>query len=51
MSDLSTFPIAAKWPPLNPDKIQLYSFPTPNGVKISSVLDVDSDGSRPGIPI
>lgn len=39
MSDLSAFPIAAKWPPLNADKIQLYSFPTPNGVKISSVLE------------
>ena len=39
MSDISTFPIAAKWPAKHPERIQLYSFPTPNGVKISSVLE------------
>ncbi len=39
MSDISTFPIATKWPAKYPDRIQLYSFPTPNGVKISSVLE------------
>jgi len=27
------FPIAGKWPPAHPDRIQLYSLPTPNGVK------------------
>lgn len=36
---LSDFPIAAHWPPKNPEHIQLYSFPTPNGVKISIALE------------
>jgi GSH-dependent disulfide-bond oxidoreductase len=39
MADLSKFPIALRWPPKHPARIQLYSFPTPNGVKISSVLE------------
>ncbi len=39
MSDLSAFPIAKKWPPQNPDVLQLYSFPTPNGVKASIALE------------
>lgn len=39
MSDLSTFAITKKWTPKNPDVIQLYSFPTPNGVKASIVLE------------
>lgn len=39
MSALSAFPIAAKWPAKHSDRIQLYSFPTPNGVKISAVLE------------
>lgn len=34
-----TFPIMAKWPPQFPDRIQLYSFPTPNGVKASIMLE------------
>lgn len=34
-----TFPIARLFPPKNPDVIQLYSFPTPNGVKISIALE------------
>ena len=33
------FPIDAKWPAQNPELIQLYSFPTPNGVKISIALE------------
>lgn len=33
------FPIAHKWPAKNPGLIQLYSFPTPNGVKISIALE------------
>ncbi|MEO6985753.1 MAG: glutathione S-transferase, partial [Paralcaligenes sp.] len=32
MIDLSTFPINKKWPARHPDRIQLYSLPTPNGV-------------------
>jgi len=39
MTDLSAFPITGKWPAANPDIVQLYSFPTPNGVKISIMLE------------
>src|SRR5262249_32658070 len=39
MADLSSFPITKRWPARNPDIIQLYSFPTPNGVKISVALE------------
>jgi GST-like protein len=33
MNDLSAFPITQKWPARHPDRIQLYSLPTPNAVK------------------
>lgn len=33
------FPIAAKWAPTDPERIQLYSLPTPNGVKVSIMLE------------
>jgi GST-like protein len=39
MSDLSSFPITARWPAKYPDRLQLYSLPTPNGVKISIMLE------------
>ncbi|MFL9962757.1 glutathione binding-like protein [Paraburkholderia sediminicola] len=39
MTDLSAFPITRKWPAEHPDRIQLYSLPTPNGVKISIMLE------------
>lgn len=42
MSDqkqLSEFPVTERWPASKPDVIQLYSFPTPNGVKISIMLE------------
>ena len=39
MTDLSAFPITARWPALHPDRIQLYSLPTPNGVKASIMLE------------
>ena len=39
MTDLSRFPITAKWPARHPDRIQLYSLPTPNGVKVSIALE------------
>ena len=32
-------PIAAKWPAQHPDRLQLYSLPTPNGVKASIALE------------
>jgi hypothetical protein len=39
MADLSSFPITKTWPAKNPDIIQLYSLPTPNGVKVSIALE------------
>jgi len=39
MADLSAFPITRKWPARHPDRIQLYSLPTPNGVKVSIMLE------------
>ena len=36
---LSDFPITHKWPAQHPDRLQLYSLPTPNGVKISIMLE------------
>ena len=39
MADLSAFPITARWPAQHPDRIQLYGLPTPNGVKVSIMLE------------
>lgn len=39
MADLSAFPITRRWPASHPDRIQLYSLPTPNGVKVSIALE------------
>ncbi len=39
MADLSAFPITGRWPAAQPDRIQLYSLPTPNGVKVSIMLE------------
>src|ERR1700733_13222418 len=39
MSDLSAFAITRKWPARHPDRLQLYSLPTPNGVKASVMLE------------
>ena len=39
MADLSAFPITTRWPARHPDRIQLYSLPTPNGVKVSVMLE------------
>jgi len=36
---LDQFPITKRWPPRNPGAIQLYSLPTPNGVKVSTMLE------------
>ena len=38
-SPLSAFPITRKWPARHPDRLQLYSLPTPNGVKVSIMLE------------
>jgi GST-like protein len=39
MTDLSRFPITRKWPAQHPERLQLYSMPTPNGVKASIMLE------------
>ncbi|RST83427.1 glutathione S-transferase [Aquibium carbonis] len=39
MSDLSAFPIASTFPAKHPERLQLYSFPTPNGIKVSAMLE------------
>jgi GST-like protein len=39
MTDLSAFPIARRWPAKHPERLQLYSTPTPNGVKASIMLE------------
>ncbi|AKP92130.1 glutathione S-transferase N-terminal domain-containing protein [Achromobacter ruhlandii] len=39
MSSLDAFAITRKWPAQHPDRIQLYSLPTPNGVKVSILLE------------
>ncbi|WP_373988100.1 glutathione S-transferase N-terminal domain-containing protein [Duganella sp. BuS-21] len=39
MADLSAFPISGKWPAQHPERLQLYSLPTPNGVKVSIALE------------
>ena len=36
---LADFPITEQWPAENPELMQLYSFPTPNGVKASIALE------------
>ncbi len=39
MTALASFPITHKWPAQHPERIQLYSLPTPNGVKVSIMLE------------
>lgn len=39
MTYLSAFPITKKWPAAHPDRLQLYSLPTPNGIKVSLFLE------------
>ncbi len=39
MTTLDDFPITKRWPAQHPDRIQLYSFPTPNGVKVSIAME------------
>jgi GST-like protein len=39
MTDLSQFPITRRWPPTHPERLQLYSLNTPNGVKVSIMLE------------
>ena len=39
MKHLTDYPITARWAPRNPEAIQLYSLPTPNGQKVSIALE------------
>src|SRR5947199_6947894 len=39
MHDPSAFPVTERWPAKQPDRLQLYSLPTPNGVKVSIMLE------------
>lgn len=39
MTALSDFPVTKKWPAQHPERLQLYSLPTPNGVKVSVMLE------------
>jgi GSH-dependent disulfide-bond oxidoreductase len=39
MTDLTAFPITRKWPPQHPERIQLYAVNSPNGVKVSIMLE------------
>jgi GSH-dependent disulfide-bond oxidoreductase len=39
MPDLDAFAITRKWPAQHPDRLQLYSLPTPNGVKVPIMLE------------
>jgi len=39
MNALADYPITRKWPPRHPQRLQLYSLPTPNGVKVSIMLE------------
>ncbi len=39
MLDSTAFPITTRWPAKHPDRLQLYSLPTPNGVKVSIMLE------------
>jgi GST-like protein len=39
MPEFSAFPITQRWPARHPDRLQLYSLPTPNGVKVSIMLE------------
>jgi GST-like protein len=39
MADISAFPITTKWPARHPERLQLYSLPTPNGQKVGIMLE------------
>jgi GSH-dependent disulfide-bond oxidoreductase len=39
MTDLSAFAVTRRWPARHPERLQLYSLPTPNGVKVSILLE------------
>jgi GSH-dependent disulfide-bond oxidoreductase len=47
MNNLESYPITKKWPAQFPERIQLYSLPTPNGVKAAIMLEETSLAYEP----
>jgi GSH-dependent disulfide-bond oxidoreductase len=39
MTTLADHPVTRRWPATHPERIQLYSLPTPNGIKVSAALE------------
>ena len=39
LKDITSFAVTRKWSPRHPERLQLYSLPTPNGVKVSIMLE------------
>ncbi len=39
MTSLTDHPVTRRWPPQHPERLQLYSLPTPNGIKIGVALE------------
>jgi GSH-dependent disulfide-bond oxidoreductase len=39
LDDVTQHPITGRWPVQHPDRLQLFSFPTPNGIKVSAMLE------------
>ena len=39
MTSLAAFPVSRKWPPQFPDRLQLYTLGTPNGIKVAVMLE------------
>ena len=50
MKELTDFEITNKWPPQHPDRIQLYSLPTPNGIKVSAMGLIAPSYDDPAAP-
>jgi GSH-dependent disulfide-bond oxidoreductase len=50
VNDLSAFLITKKWPPRHSGRIQLYSLPTPNGAKVSIMLEEAALAYEPHVP-
>lgn len=46
MLDSTQFPIVKRWPAQHPERLQLYSLPTPNGVKVSIMIRSEINGTE-----
>ncbi len=47
MPSLADLPISRKWPARHPERLQLYSLPTPDGVKVTIMLEETGPRWRP----